>query len=36
MTELISAALAEIVNRVHPGKARYMELEGMSRLHGGE
>ena len=25
-----SAAIVEIVNRVHPGKARYLELDGMS------
>jgi len=30
MSRADSAAIAEIVNRVHPGKARYLELEGMS------
>ncbi len=30
MSRADSAALTEIVNRVHPGRARYLELEGMS------
>jgi len=30
MSRADSAAIAEIVNRVHPGKARYLEIEGMS------
>ena len=30
MSRADSAAIAEIVNRVHPDKARYLELEGMS------
>ncbi len=30
MSRADSTAIAEIVNRVHPGKARYLEIEGMS------
>jgi pimeloyl-ACP methyl ester carboxylesterase len=30
MSRADSAAIAEIVNRVHPGKARFVEVEGMS------
>jgi pimeloyl-ACP methyl ester carboxylesterase len=30
MSRADSAAIAEMVNRVHPGKARYLELAGMS------
>ena len=30
MSHADSAAIAEIVNRVHPGTARYLELQGMS------
>jgi pimeloyl-ACP methyl ester carboxylesterase len=30
MSRADSAAIAEIVNRVHPGKARFLEVEGMS------
>ncbi len=30
MSRADSSAIAEIVNRVHPGKARYVEVEGMT------
>lgn len=34
MSHADSSAIAEIVNRVHPGKARYIEIDGMT--HGFE
>src|SRR6266566_3743594 len=30
MSRADSSAIAETVNRVHPGKARYLEMEGMT------
>jgi hypothetical protein len=30
MSHADSSAIADIVNRVHPGRARYVEVEGMT------
>jgi hypothetical protein len=30
MSRADSSAIAETVNRVHPGKARYLEVDGMT------
>jgi len=32
MSRADASAIAEIVNRVHPGKARYLEVDGMTHL----